>query len=286
MYDVVWPGGRLPTSERTLMMGIVNVTPDSFSDGGLYLDAGAAVKHAIQLAREGADILDVGGESTRPGAQPVSTADEIARVVPVIEGIVAEAEVPVSIDTMKSAVARAALDAGAQMINDVSAGRFSSDMFGVAAERSVPLVLMHMLGEPRTMQQDPRYGDVVGEVKDFLRDRARAASDAGIDPARIILDPGFGFGKTREQNLVLLKELSSFAELGHPILAGTSRKTFIGATLELPVEERLEGTAATVALAVANGADIVRVHDVAPMRRVVGMVEAVLRSSDPGTGAA
>jgi dihydropteroate synthase len=278
---ILWGERALPLSARTHVMGIVNVTPDSFSDGGRYYDPPAAIRHGLQLVEEGADILDIGGESTRPGADEVTTKEELSRVLPVIEGLAANG-VPISIDTMKAEVARAALDAGASIVNDVSAGRADPDMFPLVAERRVPLVLMHMRGDPRTMQKDPTYKDVVGDVFRFLAGRADAACNAGVSENHIIIDPGFGFGKTREHNLVLLRRLREFTSLGYPVLAGTSRKSFIGLTLDLPVEERLEGTAATVAMAVANGAAIIRVHDVAAMRRVAGMVEAVIRASSAG----
>ncbi|MGZ4241217.1 MAG: dihydropteroate synthase [Actinomycetota bacterium] len=282
--DLPLADGRvLLLSERAHVMGILNVTPDSFSDGGRYFDVEAALKQGIALADDGADLIDVGGESTRPGADPVETAEEIRRVVPVIEALADAVSVPISIDTMKAEVARAALDAGAAVVNDVSAGRFDPSLLRLAADRGVPVVLMHMLGEPRTMQQNPTYRDVVAEVAAFLHARASDARAAGIAPDRIVIDPGFGFGKTPAHNLVLLKELRRFTELGHAVLVGTSRKSFIGATLDLPIEQRLEGTAATVALAIANGAAIVRVHDVEPMRRVASMVEAVLQAGGPGT---
>ncbi|MBI4730119.1 MAG: dihydropteroate synthase [Acidobacteria bacterium] len=276
--DVPLPGeGALRLSARAHVMGIVNVTPDSFSDGGRFGSPAAAVEHGLALAEEGADILDVGGESTRPGADRVDAAEEIRRVIPVVEGLAAKTPVPVSIDTTKAAVARAALDAGARILNDVSAGRFDSEILPLAAERGAPVVLMHMKGEPRTMQRDPVYADVVGEVAAFLDERAAAARAAGVAEDRILLDPGFGFGKTREHNLVLLARLRELRCLGYPVVAGTSRKSFIGATLgDLPVAERLEGTAATVALAVAAGAAVVRVHDVLAMARVASMVEAVV----------
>jgi dihydropteroate synthase len=285
-HDLALPDGRvLPLGQRVHIMGIVNVTPDSFSDGGRYLDADAAVEHALRLADEGADVLDVGGESTRPGADPVSPEKEMERVLPVVEVLASKAVVAVSIDTSKAAVARAALEAGAQIVNDVAAGRFDPDVLSVAAERGAPVVLMHMRGEPRTMQQNPSYTDVVGEVAAFLDERAEAAITAGVPRDKIIIDPGFGFGKTREHNLTLLARLREFRCLGFPVLAGTSRKSFIGATLgDLPVDERLEGTAATVALAVANGASIVRVHDVREMRRVASMVEAVKAAVATGDG--
>jgi dihydropteroate synthase len=276
--------GVLRLSARVHIMGIVNVTPDSFSDGGLFFSPDAALKHGLQLVDEGADLLDVGGESTRPGADPIDAEEEIRRVVPVIESLVSEVPVPISIDTMKAEVARAALDAGAQIVNDVSAGRHDQDMFGLVAQREVPIVLMHMAGEPRSMQRDPHYDDVVTEVVRFLEQRTRSALEAGIDSRRIVIDPGFGFGKTPEHNLLLLKHLGEIASIDYPVLVGTSRKSFIGETLDLSVSERLEGTAATVALAVANGTAIVRVHDVGPMRRVASMVEAVLRATSPGRG--
>jgi dihydropteroate synthase len=269
-------GAILRLSERTHVMGIVNVTPDSFSDGGLFFDAEDALKQGITLAEEGADILDVGGESTRPGAEPVNAEEEISRVVPVISALRERVDTPISIDTTKAEVALAALDAGADIVNDVSAGRLDPEMLPLVSERAVPIVLMHMLGEPRTMQQGPRYDDVTRDVKAFLKERADGALAAGVARDKIVIDPGFGFGKTHEHNLELLRNFRRFTELGYPVLAGTSRKSFIGTTLDLPVTERLEGTAATVALAVANGAAIVRVHDVGPMRRVASMVEAVL----------
>lgn len=274
-------GARLPHPGHVVVMGVLNVTPDSFSDGGLFLDRDAAVKHALSLVEDGADLLDVGGESTRPGAEPVPADEEIRRVVPVIEEIARRTDTPVGVDTMKADVARAALDVGASIVNDVSAGRHDPAMLPLVAERGVPVVLMHMLGEPRTMQEDPTYRDVVGEIYAFLAERARAAMDAGVKPARILVDPGIGFGKTRDHNLTLMRRLRELTCLGHGVLVGTSRKSFIGTTLDLPVEERLEGTAATVALTVSNGAAVVRVHDVRAMRRVASMVEAVLRPGEP-----
>jgi dihydropteroate synthase len=285
-HDLSLPDGRtLALSQRVHVMGIVNVTPDSFSDGGRFFDRDAAVEHGLRLAEDGADILDVGGESTRPGAEPVNEHNESERVLPVVEALAQKSGVPVSIDTSKSSVAARALDAGAQIVNDVSAGRFDPEILGAVASRRAPLVLMHMLGEPRTMQRSPVYEDVVGEIISFLAERAEAAIAAGVARDKLVVDPGFGFGKAREHNLVLLKRLREFRALGAPVLAGTSRKTFIGATLgDLSVEDRLEGTAATVALAVTNGAAIVRVHDVREMARVVRMVEAVGAAVEPGRG--
>ena len=267
----------LPTARRCLVMGVVNVTPDSFSDGGRYLDAEAAVAHGLALVAEGADLLDVGGESTRPGATDVPGAVELERVLPVVEELARTAEVPVSIDTRKAAVAAAALAAGATMVNDVSAGRHDPDLLGVAADAKVPLVLMHMLGTPATMQDDPRYDDVVAEVEAFLAERCRAAEAAGVDHQALVVDPGIGFGKRDQDNYALLDQLARFTRLGHPVMVGTSRKGFIGRALDSPADQRVEGTAATVVWAVERGARIVRVHDVAPMVRAVRMTEAMLR---------
>jgi dihydropteroate synthase len=267
----------LPTARRCLVMGVVNVTPDSFSDGGRYLDPEAAVAHGLALVAEGADLLDVGGESTRPGATDVPEAVELERVLPVVEELARTAEVPVSIDTRKAAVAAAALAAGATMVNDVSAGRHDPDLLGVAADAKVPLVLMHMLGTPATMQDDPRYDDVVAEVEAFLAERCLAAEFAGVDHQALVVDPGIGFGKRDQDNYALLDQLARFTRLGHPVMVGTSRKGFIGRALDSPADQRVEGTAATVVWAVERGARIVRVHDVAPMVRAVRMTEAMLR---------
>ena len=267
----------LPTSRRCLVMGVVNVTPDSFSDGGRYLDPAAAVAHGLALVAEGADLLDVGGESTRPGATDVPGAVELERVLPVVEELARTAEVPVSIDTRKAAVAAAALAAGATMVNDVSAGRHDPDLLGVAADAKVPLVLMHMLGTPATMQDDPRYDDVVAEVEAFLAERCRAAEAAGVDHQALVVAPGIGFGKRDQDNYALLDQLARFTRLGHPVMVGTSRKGFIGRALDSPADQRVEGTAATIVWAVERGARIVRVHDVAPMVRAVRMTEAMLR---------
>jgi dihydropteroate synthase len=258
-------------------MGVVNVTPDSFSDGGRFLDTQSAVEHCRRLAAEGADILDVGGESSRPGAADVPADEEVGRVVPVIEAAAARLDVPISVDTSKADVARAALEAGAAMINDVTAGSDPA-MFALAAERGVPIVLMHMQGTPRTMQKAPRYDDVVGEVIRFLAARADAASGAGVRPERVIVDPGIGFGKTVEHNYEILARLGELGALGRPVLVGPSRKSFIGATLGVETGERLLGTAAAVAACVLGGAHIVRVHDVAEMRQVCDIVDAVRRA--------
>jgi dihydropteroate synthase len=271
----------LPTATRCLIMGVVNVTPDSFSDGGRYLDHRAAVAHGLALAAEGADLLDVGGESTRPGAGDVEEAVELERVLPVVQELARTAGVPVSVDTRKAAVARAALAAGASMVNDVSAGRHDPDLFHVAADAKAPLVLMHMRGTPATMQDDPRYDDVAAEVEAFLAERCQAAEAAGVDHEALVVDPGIGFGKRDQDNYALLDGLVRFSRLGHPVMVGTSRKGFIGRALGAPVDQRLEGTAATVVWAVERGARIVRVHDVGPLVRTVRMTEALLNGGRP-----
>lgn len=266
----------LPTSARCLVMGVLNVTPDSFSDGGRYLDHRAAVAHGLAMAAEGADLIDVGGESSRPGATYVDERTELDRVLPVIEALAAATDVPISIDTRKSAVARAALASGAGIVNDVSAGRDDPELLGVAADAKAPVVLMHMRGTPATMQDDPRYTDVVAQVERFLAARCDAAVAAGVPRDSLVIDPGIGFGKRDEHNYALLAELSRFTRLGHPVLVGTSRKGFIGRALALPQHERVEGTAATVVWVVERGARIVRVHDVRHMVRTVRMTEALL----------
>jgi dihydropteroate synthase len=257
------------------LMGVVNVTPDSFSDGGLYLDPEAAVAHGEQLVRDGAEILDVGGESTRPGAEPVAEEEELRRVIPVVQGL-ANAHARISVDTSKAAVAAAALDAGAEIVNDVTALRGDPDMAGLCAERGATVVLMHMLGEPRTMQDDPRYDDVVAEVKEFLGERLEAALAAGIDERRVWLDPGIGFGKTAAHNLDLLRRLGELRELGRPLVVGTSRKSFIGKVDGSPTGRRLGGTIASSLLAAAEGADVLRVHDVAEVRQALQVAAAIL----------
>jgi dihydropteroate synthase len=257
-------------------MGIVNVTPDSFSDGGRFKGAEEAIRHALELVEEGADIIDVGGESTRPGSDAVSEEEELGRVLPVIEGVRAKCDVPISIDTTKSGVARRALSAGADIINDVSALRCDPEMAAVAAGAGCPVVLMHMLGTPKTMQSDPRYDDVVAEVRDFLAGAADRAVAAGIERSQLAVDPGIGFGKTVEHNLRLIGGLESLKELGLPVLLGASRKSFIGKILGTEADDRLEGTLAVSALAVAGGADIVRVHDVKANRRAIEIAHAVI----------
>lgn len=257
------------------LMGVVNVTPDSFSDGGLYLDAGAAVVHGEELTRAGAAILDVGGESTRPGAEPVGAGEELRRVEPVIAALAAGGAT-VSVDTSKSAVAAAALEAGATIVNDVTALRGDPAMAALCAERGATVVLMHMRGEPRTMQENPVYDDVVAEVKAFLEARLEAAVAAGVEEERIWLDPGIGFGKTVAHNLELLSRLGELTALGRPLLVSPSRKSFIGAIDGSAVSERLGGTIATSLLAVTAGAEVLRVHDVAEMTQALRLATAVL----------
>lgn len=268
---------KLELGRRTLVMGILNVTPDSFSDGGLFFDAGIAVERAERMVAEGADIIDVGGESSRPGANSVPTEIEIDRVLPVIEELAKTLKTPVSIDTYKSSVARRALDVGASIVNDISALQGDPDMASVVAEAGVPVVLMHMKGTPKDMQLHPRYDSLIPEIISFLKTRVQAAVDAGISSDQIIIDPGIGFGKTITHNLEIIRRLQEFKSLEKPILIGTSRKSFIGKILDLPADDRLEGTAATVAVAIANGADIIRVHDVKEMARVACMTDAIVR---------
>ena len=258
-------------------MGILNVTPDSFSDGGCYLDVQRAVTHAALMVEEGATLVDVGGESSRPGASPVSVDEELARVLPVIRAIVDSVDVLISVDTCKAEVARQALEAGAHLVNDITALRADAAMASVVARMKAGLILMHIKGTPRTMQEAPQYDDVVSEVRASLQESIRIAEAHGVAAERIIIDPGIGFGKTMAHNLELLKRLAEFRSLDKPLLIGTSRKSFIGNVLGLPVDERVEGTAATVCWAIAHGADIVRVHDVKANVRAALMTDALYR---------
>jgi dihydropteroate synthase len=264
-----WPGGKLDFADGCIIMGVLNVTSDSFSDGGDFLDTQRAVEHGIKMAREGAAIIDIGAESTRPGSKPVSIEEQIKRAIPVIEKLAAKVKVPISIDSKDYQVAKAALDAGAAIINDITSlsdGRMAK----LAAERKTPIVLMHMQGSPNTMQIEPKYENVVSEVLEYLLARARTAQEAGIEKEKIFIDPGIGFGKTLEHNLELLRNISIFVNSGYRILLGTSRKNFIGIlTGKKAPKERIFGTAATVAVAAAAGVSIVRVHDVAQMADVV-----------------
>jgi dihydropteroate synthase len=261
--------------ESTAVMGILNVTPDSFSDGGLWLDVEAAVGHGVEMAAQGAAIIDVGGESTRPGADPVEEADELDRILPVVERLADRLEVAISIDTRKASVARRAIEAGASIVNDTRGEGSDSSLLEVAAATGAGLVLMHSRGSPVTMRTLTAYEDVVADVVDWLRRRADEARHAGVPADAIVVDPGFGFAKTPGQCLELLRRLDELVALDYAVLVGTSRKSFITAVLEVDAGERLEGTAATVAWAVAEGAHIVRVHDVVPVVRVVRMIEAI-----------
>lgn len=272
-------GIDLPLGQRTLVMGILNVSPDSFSGDGLGGDVEAAVERARRMVEAGADVLDVGGESTRPGADDVPEADELQRVLPVVERLVGKVGVPISVDTCKPAVARAALAAGAHLLNDVTGLQGHPEMAAVAAEHRVPVIAMHMQGRPRTMQVNPTYRNLLGEIAAYLARSVEIALRAGIPRSQVVIDPGIGFGKTLQHNLEILRRLGELRALGQPLLIGTSRKSFIGRILGgVPPTERVEGTAATVALAVAAGVDIVRVHDVAHMVRVVRVADAIVRS--------
>ena len=267
--------GSIDMSRRTIIMGIVPVTQDAFSDGGRYMDPARAVAHGQEMAGEGADIIDVGGESTRPGAQPVSADEEMARVLPVIRRLREIVSIPISIDTIKAEVARAALGQGADLVNDISALRYDPAMAPLVAAEEVPVVLMHMQGTPQTMQQNPSYADVVEEVKAFLESRIQFAVKAGVSRERIIIDPGIGFGKNLDHNLALLRGLAALTALGRPVLVGTSRKTFIGKLLEAGPEERLEGSLAAAVAAALAGANIIRVHDVKEAARAIRIADAL-----------
>jgi len=268
--------GKIGFARRTAIMGILNVTPDSFYDGGWRPDPAQAIFDGVAMVQSGAHILDVGGESTRPGARPVDEAEELSRVLPVIQGLRRELKVPISIDTYKSGVARASLDAGADIVNDISALRFDPAMAALVAAEKVPVILMHMQGTPRTMQYEPHYADVVREVRDFLAAQLYDAMDAGIAQEMIVLDPGIGFGKTLEHNLQLLRGLPVLAALGQPVLVGASRKAFLGKILNLEkLVDRLEGSLAAAVAAVLGGANIVRVHDVGETARAVKIADAI-----------
>ena len=272
-----WSRFALAPDRRTHVMGALNVTPDSFSDGGLFFDKDRAVEQGMAMAQEGADIVDVGGESTRPYSERISVQEELDRVIPVVEVLGKELHVPVSIDTIKAKVAEEALRAGASMVNDVSALRFDPDMVRVAAEAGVPVILMHMKGMPDHMQDRPVYGNLLGEITAFLDDALERARRGGISPEMTIVDPGIGFGKTFDHNLEILKELGKLRRLGRPILIGTSRKAFIGHILKKEATEREAGTMATLAAAVMNGAHIVRAHDVKKAVETVRIIDAIKR---------
>ena len=287
IYNISWRNHSLICGRQTLIMGVLNVTPDSFSDGGNFFAFDDAVAQGAKLAADGADILDIGGESTRPFFDPVSVEEEIRRVVPVIEKLAPRVSIPISIDTTKAAVARRALEAGASIINDVSSLRLDRDMADLAAESGVPVILMHMLGTPKTMQVDPDYDDLIGEIKAFLEKSIHHATAKGISKSKIIIDPGIGFGKTKTHNLLLIKHLREFKTLGVPVMIGPSRKAFIRHILkdqalqdirpDLPEVE--SGTQAAVAASILNGADLVRVHNVANTRTTVKIVDAIKHSA-------
>jgi len=260
---------------RTLLMAILNITPDSFSDGGLYFDKDKAITQGLRMVEEGADILDIGGESTKPGSKPLGLEEELHRVIPVIESLAKKLDVPISIDTYKSAVAQKAIEAGAEMVNDISGLHFDQNLAEVVAKEDTPLVLMHMRGTPETMQKDVHYDSLFSEILQYLKDSIQRAESAGSDPEQIIIDPGIGFGKTVEDNLLIIKNLSEFRVLGKPILLGTSRKSFIGKILNAEVGERIEGSLASIAIGVLNGAHIIRCHDVPQAKKAIAIADAI-----------
>jgi len=287
-YRLAWAGYDMEFGRKTCIMGVVNVTPDSFSDGGNFFTSDAAVAQGEKLAADGADILDIGGESTRPFSEPIPDDEEIRRVIPVIENLAKRLSIPISIDTMKAAVARRALEAGAAMINDISALRFDPDMAAVAKAFDTPVVLMHMLGDPKTMQKSPSYDDLIFEIRNFLEEAIRRAEGQGISKSKLIIDPGIGFGKTVSHNLLLINHLAAFASLEVPILIGPSRKAFIRKLLKNEQSEDISadspiveiGTQAAVAAAVLRGAHIVRVHDVANTRATIRILDAMKAARD------
>lgn len=273
---ISWDRHSLAIKDRPLIMGILNVTPDSFSDGGLYLDKGRAVERALEMEAQGADIIDIGGLSTRPGSEEIPVKEELRRTVPVIEALAGKLRAPISIDTYRSEVARAALEAGASMVNDISGLRFDPEMAKTVASYKVPVVVMHIKGTPKDMQKNPVYENLMGEIINYLKDSIRIAKEAGIVEELIIIDPGIGFGKTFDHNLEIIKNLHLLKSLGRPVLIGPSRKAFIGKILgDVPPKERLEGTMAAVSVAVFNGADIIRVHDVAEAVKTAKVAYAI-----------
>ncbi len=274
-YSIRCRKQKLILGKRTLLMGVLNVTPDSFSDGGAFFEKEKAVSRGLGMVEEGVDIIDIGGESTKPGSKPVELEEELRRVIPVIESLVKEVDVPISIDTYKSGVAQRAIEAGAQIINDISGLHFDPNLAQVAVREDTPLVLMHIRGTPETMQKDVRYSSLFAEIIHYLKDSILMAESAGIDPGQIIIDPGIGFGKTVEDNLLILKHLYEFRVLGKPILLGTSRKSFIGKILNTETENRLEGTLSSIAIGVLNGAHIIRTHDVLEAKKAIAVADAV-----------
>jgi dihydropteroate synthase len=280
-YPLRFRKRKFTLGKRTLLMGVLNVTPDSFSDGGLYFDKEKATAHGLRMVEEGADILDIGGESTRPGSKPLELDDELRRVIPVIESLAKELDIPISIDTYKSAVAQRAIEVGAEMINDISGLHYDPGLAKVAAKVDIPLVLMHIRGIPETMQRDVYYESLFSEIIQYLRDSIQRAESVGVDPAKIIIDPGIGFGKTVEDNLLIIKNLSEFRILGKPIMLGTSRKSFIGKILNADVEDRLEGTLSSIAISVLNGAHIIRCHDVLQAKKAIAVADAIKMAGSP-----
>ena len=257
-------------------MGILNLTPDSFSDGGKFSDKNQATDYALKMIEDGADMIDIGGESTRPGAEPVSLDEELKRTIPIIKSIRQRSDCLISIDTYKSSVAEVALDVGADLVNDISGLTFDEKMIDIVVDRKVPVILMHMKGTPRSMQVDPNYDNVIEEICEFFRRKVKSAKNSGILDNMIILDPGIGFGKRLEDNFEIIRELKQICAMGYPILLGPSRKSFIGASLNLPVEERLEGTLASITAGIMNGANIIRVHDVKETFRAVKIIEKIM----------
>ena len=274
-YSIRCRKRTLTLGKRTLLMGVLNVTPDSFSDGGLFFDKNKAISHGLRMVEEGADIIDVGGESTRPGSKPIELEEELRRVIPVIESIAKEVDVPISIDTYKSTVAQRATEAGAEIVNDISGLNFDPDLAKVAAKGNIPLILMHIRGTPETMQKNVHYDSIFSEILQYLKDSIQRAESAGLDPRQIIIDPGIGFGKTVEDNLLIIKNLHEFRILGKPILLGTSRKGFIGKILNTKIEDRLEGTLSSMAIGVLNGAHIIRSHDVHQAKKAIAVADAI-----------
>lgn len=272
-------GNRLLLGQKTWLMGIINVTPDSFSDGGLYFNKEKAVDRGLELAEEGANIIDIGGESTRPGSDFISTEEELMRTVPVISALRKKTDVLISVDTTKSEVAEAALGEGADIINDISSFRFDPKMLSLAAQKDIPVILMHMKGTPKNMQLNPFYEDLLAEIRGFLEERIATAQAYGIKKEKIIIDPGIGFGKSLKDNLTLIKSLKFLEPIDRPILIGISRKSFIGKILSLPPQERTEGTIASAVLSIINGAHILRVHDVEAVKRAVLITEAIIDES-------
>jgi dihydropteroate synthase len=274
-YSIRCRKRTLTLGKRTLLMGVLNVTPDSFSDGGLFFDKNKAISHGLRMVEEGADIIDIGGESTKPGSKPIELEEELRRVMPVIESIAKEVDVTISIDTYKSTVAQRAIEAGAEIVNDISGLHFDPDLAKVAAKGNIPLILMHIRGTPETMQKNVHYDSIFSEILQYLKDSIQRAESAGLDPRQIIIDPGIGFGKTVKDNLLIIKNLHEFRILGRPILLGTSRKSFIGKILNTEVEDRLEGTLSSIAIGVLNGAHIIRCHDVNQAKKAITVADAI-----------